>query len=290
MTDTLTPVGAGNPVAAAGIPATEADRVLKQRHRAMWASGDYGAVAREVIPTLGGTLVDACGVRPGDRVLDVAAGTGNAAIPAARLGAAVVASDLTPELLDEGARQAAASGVQLDWKPGDAEALPYADGSFDVVLSCVGVMFAPHHAAAASELVRVCRPGGTIGLIAWTPAGFIGKLFAAVKPFAPTPPPGVQPAPLWGDPGYVAGLFGDGVTDLRWERRLLRVDRFATGAEFRDFFRDNYGPTLGVYRNVGDDPGRRAALDAALAGLGDEHLLGGAMEWEYLLVTARRAG
>lgn len=277
MTDTLT-------------LATEADRALKQRHRAMWASGDYGAVAREVIPTLGSTLVDACRVRPGDRVLDVAAGTGNAAIPAARRGAAVVASDLTPELLDEGARLATAEGVTVDWETGDAEALPYADGSFDVVLSCVGVMFAPHHAEAASELLRVCRPGGTIGLISWTPAGFIGQLFATVRPFVPAPPPGVQPAPRWGDPDHVADLFGDGVSELRCERRMLRVDRFATGAEFRDFFRDNYGPTLGAYRNVGDDAVQRAELDAALASLADDALVGGAMDWEYLLVTARRAG
>lgn len=272
------------------IPATEADRTLKQRHRAMWASGNYAAVASEVIPTLGGTLVEACGVRPGDRVLDVAAGTGNAAMPAARWGARVVASDLTPELLDEGARLAEASGLRIDWEQGDAEALPYPAGEFDVVMSCVGVMFAPHHAAAASELLRVCRPGGTIGLISWTPSGFIGQLFGTVRPFVPTPPPGVQPAPLWGDPDHVAALFGDGVTGLRCERRRLRVDRFATGAEFRDFFRDNYGPTLGAYRNVGDDTARRAELDAALAALADAHLVDGVMEWEYLLVTARRAG
>ncbi len=277
MTDTLT-------------LATEADRALKQRHRAMWASGDYGAVAREVIPTLGASLVDACRVRPGDRVLDVAAGTGNAAIPAARRGAAVVASDLTPELLDEGARLATAEGVTIGWETGDAESLPYASGSFDVVLSCVGVMFAPHHAEAASELLRVCRPGGTIGLISWTPAGFIGQLFATVRPFVPAPPPGVQPAPRWGDPDYVADLFGDGVSELQCERRMLRVDRFATGAEFRDFFRDNYGPTLGAYRNVGDDAVQRAELDAALASLADDALVGGAMDWEYLVVTARRAG
>ncbi|MFT4225055.1 class I SAM-dependent methyltransferase [Micropruina sp.] len=277
MTDTL-------------IPATGADQALKQKHRAMWASGDYGAVAREVIPTLGASLVEACGVRPGDRVLDVAAGTGNAAVPAARRGTAVVASDLTPELLAEGARLAAIEDLRLEWEQGDAEALPYADGSFDVVLSCVGVMFAPHHAEAASELLRVCRPGGTIGLISWTPAGFIGQLFATVRPFVPAPPPGVQPAPRWGDPDYVTDLFGDGVTELRCERRMLRVDRFATGAEFRDFFRDNYGPTLGAYRNVGDDAVRRAELDVALAGLADDALIDGAMDWEYLVVTARRAG
>jgi ubiquinone/menaquinone biosynthesis C-methylase UbiE len=146
------------------------DQALKNKHRAMWAAGDYPAVAAEVIPSLGPVLVVSSGVRAGQRVLDVAAGTGNAAIPAALTGADVVASDLTPELLDTGRRLAAEAGVELRWEQADAEALPYADGEFDAVLSCVGVMFAPHHQAPADELVRVTRPGGTIGL-----------LFSAVK-------------------------------------------------------------------------------------------------------------
>src|SRR6478609_5681308 len=158
--------------------AVDADRALKTKHRAMWASGDYPALAGDLISTLGPILVDACAIRSGDRVLDVAAGAGNAAIPAALAGAEVVASDLTPELFDAGRRTAATVGAVLEWTEADAEALPFTDGSFDTVLSCVGVMFAPHHQTSADEILRVCRPGGTIGLLSWTPEGFIGQMFA----------------------------------------------------------------------------------------------------------------
>jgi ubiquinone/menaquinone biosynthesis C-methylase UbiE len=168
---------------------TADDHALKARHRAIWALGDYPAMATELVPELGQILTQACGVRPGDRVLDVAAGSGNAAIPAAQAGASVVACDLTPELLEAGERQARQRGVELQWQQGDAEALPFGDGEFDVVMSCLGVMFAPNHQASAGELVRVCRQGGTIGLISWTPEGFIGQLFAVMKPYAPPPPP-----------------------------------------------------------------------------------------------------
>src|SRR6478609_3890963 len=146
----------------------EADRALKAKHRALWASGDYPAVAAELIPSLGAELVAAAGIRPSQLVLDVAAGSGNASIPAAEAGASVTASDLTPELFEAGRRIAAARGVEVEWVEADAEALPFADNSYDVVMSAVGVMFAPHHRAAADELIRVCRPGGTIGLISWT--------------------------------------------------------------------------------------------------------------------------
>ncbi len=172
---------------------------LKTKHRAMWALGDYPAVAAQIIPTLGPIVVDAADVRPGDRVLDVAAGDGNAAIPAALVGAQVVATDLTPELLDHGKKLARERGADLEWHEADAEALPFDDDVFDTVLSCVGVMFAPHHQNSADELVRVCRPGGTLGLLSWTPEGFIGQMFATMKPYLPPPPSGVQPPPLWGD-------------------------------------------------------------------------------------------
>jgi SAM-dependent methyltransferase len=267
----------------------DADRALKAKHRAVWALGDYSAIAREVIPALGRVLVAAAEVGPGDRVLDVAAGTGNAAIPAARTGATVVASDLTPELLEVGRQDAAAQGVELSFEEADAEALPYPDESFDVALSCVGIMFAPHHDTAAQELTRVVRPGGRLALINWTPEGFIGQMFATLKQFVPAPPPGVQPPPLWGKEEHVRELFGDRVTDLTMERRTLPVDRFETAEQFRDFFRDFYGPTAAAYRGVAQDEERRAALDDALVALAQRHLDAGNMGWEYLLVTARVA-
>ncbi|MFD8796083.1 class I SAM-dependent methyltransferase, partial [Streptomyces vinaceus] len=189
--------------------AHEADRALKAKHRTMWALGDYPAVAKEVVGDLGPVLVEACGVKNGDRVLDVAAGSGNAAIPAALAGGDVIASDLTPELLDVGRRDAAARGAELRWEVADAEALPFADGEFDTVMSCVGVMFAPHHQDTADELLRVCRAGGIVGLISWTPEGFIGRMFTTMKPYAPPPPPGAQPPPLWGQEEHVRALLGD---------------------------------------------------------------------------------
>ncbi|MBH0121361.1 class I SAM-dependent methyltransferase [Rhodococcus sp. CX] len=267
------------------------DRALKAKHRAMWALGDYPSVATEVIPTLGPILVSACEVGAGDRVLDVAAGSGNAAIPAALTGATVVATDLTPELFEMGRRDAAAAGATLTWQEADAEALPFDDASFDVVLSCVGVMFAPHHQAAADELVRITRPGGRIGLLSWTPEGFIGRMFATMKPYAPPPPPGAQPPPLWGDEQHVRSLLGDRVTDVQAHKEKLRVECFGSGEEFRDFFKAAYGPTIAVYRAIADEPDRVAALDRDLAELGRSFDQGGgAMEWEYLLLTARRAG
>ncbi|QES52787.1 SAM-dependent methyltransferase [Streptomyces venezuelae] len=270
--------------------AVEADRALKSKHRAMWALGDYPALASRLIPELGTVLTRACGVKGGQRVLDVAAGSGNAAIPAAQAGAHVVASDLTPELLETGRQLAGEAGVSLEWREADAEALPFGDGVFDTVMSCVGVMFAPHHQAAADELVRVCRPGGTIGLINWTPQGFIGQMFATMKPFAPPPPPGAQPPPLWGTEDHVRKLLGDRVTDVAARTRTVRVDRFGRPEEFREFFKACYGPTIAVYKHLADQPEQVAALDEELAALADRNLGEDGMEWEYLLVTARRAG
>lgn len=253
----------------------------------IWATGNYGTVANRVVAPLGPVLVQASGIGRGDRVLDVAAGTGNASIHAAATGACVVASDLTPELLEVGRAAAVERGVELEWQVADAEALPFGDNSFDAVLSCIGVMFAPHHQRAADELVRVCRPGGTLALINWTPEGFIGQMFATMKRFAPPPPPGVQPPPLWGKEDHVKQLMGGQVTDLALHRRTLTVDLFATGEAFRDFFKANYGPTITAYRNIAADA--RAALDVALAELGQRSLAGpSTMHWEYLLITARK--
>ena len=265
------------------------DAALKAKHAAMWAMGDYPAVATEVIAPLGPVLVEATGITAGEHVLDVAAGSGNASIPAALAGADVVASDLTPDLIETGRQAAERAGVQLRWEVGDAEHLPYADAEFDVAISCVGVMFAPHHQAAADELVRVVRPGGRIGLLSWTPAGFIGQMFATMKPYAPPPPPGAQPPPLWGDEAHVRELLGDRVTDVTAETRTVQVPLFADGASFRDFFKRTYGPTIAVYRFLADDPARTAELDDALAAHGDRYVGEGPMEWEYLLLTARRA-
>lgn len=271
--------------------ATIDDRALESKHRAMWAMGDYATVASDVVGPLGPLLVEATGIRRGQLVLDVAAGSGSVAIAAALTGATVIASDLTPELLDRGRAIAVERGVSVDWREANAEALPFADDDFDAVLSAIGVMFAPHHRRAADELVRVCRPGGTIGLINWTPDGFVGQMFATMKPYAPPAPPGVQPPPLWGSVAHVRTVLGDGdrVTDLTAHEQTLTVDRFPTGAAFRDYFKTQYGPTINAYRNIADRPEQVAALDAELAELGDRFLAGtSTMQWEYLLVTARK--
>jgi ubiquinone/menaquinone biosynthesis C-methylase UbiE len=266
------------------------NQAVAVKHRAMWASGDYPKLAAELVSPLGPVLVQALEVGPDDRVLDVAAGTGNAAIPAAETGASVVASDLCPDLLEAGGRAAAERGVDLEWREANAHELPFGDNEFDVVMSSIGVMFAPFHELAAGELVRVCKSGGRIGLISWTPEGHIGQLWAAMKPYAPPPPPGAQPPPLWGQEDHVRALLGDRVTDVVTERRMLEVTQFATGAEFRDYFKALYGPTIAVYRNIESDPDRVAALDAEIARVGDSVLSGSAtMEWEYLLLTARKA-
>lgn len=268
--------------------AAGADRALKTKHRALWASGDYVAVATELIPELGPELVRACRVGAGHRVLDVAAGAGNAAIPAARAGASVTAADLTPELFAAGRARAAQEGVEVDWQEADAEALPFADDAFDIVMSCVGVMFAPRHQRSADELVRVCRPGGTIGLINWTPTGFIGRLFATMKPFAPPPPPGASPAPLWGDEAYVTELFGDRVADVSMRRQTVVLDRCREPQEFREYWKRNYGPTIAVYAYNADKPEQAAALDAAFLDFLASTQRDGRWEAEYLLVTATR--
>jgi ubiquinone/menaquinone biosynthesis C-methylase UbiE len=270
------------------------DRELKDKHRAVWASGDYPAVAAQLIPSLGPQLVHAAGVLAGQRVLDVAAGSGNAAIPAAAAGAAVTASDLTPQLLDAGARIATDRGLDLEWVQADAEALPFGDDTFDVVLSCVGAMFAPHHQVVADELLRVTRPGGTIGMINWTPQGFIGNLLATMGRYAPPPPPGATPAARWGDEAHVRGLFGDRVTDLAVDRRTVVMNHSPSPVAFREYWKRNYGPVIAVYRHNAPDPARVAQLDRDFLELLQQwnrvDTAGGSgYPGEYLLVTARKA-
>lgn len=263
------------------------DTALKQRHRSMWASGHYPDVARDMLPPIADRIVNAAGIGPGQRVLDIAAGSGNVSVVAARAGADVVASDLTPELLEQG--RAANTDLPISWETADAEALPYDDGAFDAAVSCVGIMFAPHHQAAADEMLRVTRPGGRICVASWTPEGFIGGLFATMRDFVPAPPPGVQPPPLWGREEHVTELLGDRVADLELTRERLGVDNFADGAAFREYFKVNYGPTLMAYRGLAEDAERTRALDAALDDLvAAADLGGGRMEWEYLLLTATR--
>jgi SAM-dependent methyltransferase len=275
----------------ASSPTQTADTELKARHRAMWASGDYPSMVETFLLPLGPRLVDACGIGPGARVLDVAAGTGNASIPAAQRGAHVTASDLTPELLDAGKERAKAMGVELEWVPADAEHLPFADGSFDVVMSAIGVMFAPHHREAADELVRVCAPGGTLGVLSWTPEGMLGALFRAMGPFAPPPPPGAQPPPLWGGPEHLAGLL-DGCVDITTqERGVLEVTAFEHPLDYAEHFRRRYGPALAVRANAAKT-GREGEFDQALDALCQEWNRGTAgaarFEMEYLVTVGTR--
>jgi SAM-dependent methyltransferase len=267
------------------------DAELKARHRAMWASGDYPSMVETFLTPLGPRLVEACGIEPGTRVLDVAAGTGNAAIPAAARGASVTASDLTPELLEAGRARAEAEGVRLEWAEADAEALPFEDAGFDVVISAIGAMFAPHHQATADELVRVCRPGGTIGLLSWTPEGMIGALFRTIGPFAPTPPPGAQPPPLWGSEDHLRELFGDRVELDKLERDVLDVTAFERPSDYAEHFKQRYGPTIAAQANARRE-GREAEFEEALDSFYEEWNRGSAddarFEMEYLLAVGRK--
>ena len=268
-----------------------ADPELKTRHRAMWSSGDYPLMVETFLLPVGSRLAAACDLGRGVQVLDVAAGTGNASIPAARSGALVTASDLTPELLAVGRRTAEAEGLDLDWVQADAERLPFEDESFDVVMSAIGVMFAPHHQAAADELVRVCRPGGTIGLLSWTPDGMLGGLFATMKPFAPPPPTGAQPPPLWGSEQHVHELFGDRVAFHTLERDALEITAFERPRDYGEHFKTYYGPAIAARANA-ERNGRDGEFDEALGRFCDEYNRGtpeqARFEMEYLLAVGTR--
>ena len=265
---------------------------LKARHRSIWASGNYPSMVETFLLPLGLRLVDALDISSGALVLDVAAGTGNASIPAAQRGARVIASDLTPELLEAGRRRAEAQGLELEWVEADAEHLPFDDGMFDVVLSAIGVMFAPQHQQAADELVRVCAPGGKLGLLSWTPTGMLGALFRTMAPFAPPPPAGAQAPPLWGGEEHLRGLLGERVQLTRVERRTLEVTAFAKPHDYAEHFIERYGPTIAVLANARKN-GREADLVEALKRFCDEWNLGtpdrARFEMEYLLAVGTRA-
>jgi ubiquinone/menaquinone biosynthesis C-methylase UbiE len=266
----------------------EVDQV-KQSHRAMWAAGDYGSLA-PLIWEVGAHVVSATGAGPGDEVLDVACGTGNAAIQAAQAGATVTGLDLTAELL-EGARAGATeAGVAAEWVEGDAEALPFEDASFDVVVSTFGCMFAPRHAVVAAELARVLRPEGRLGVCAWTPEGAIGDFFATVGSHMPPPPPVVEPPLRWGVQEHVEETFAGTGVDLEFARESVRF-RFPSVEDAVTMYEAKFGPIVkarellepqGTWQALRDDLGAMFARQSAPDGDGV------VSDAEYLLILGRR--
>ena len=231
---------------------------IKQRQQAAWAAGDYAAVGTRILITAE-LLCEAVDLRAGERVLDVACGSGNAALAAARRFCQVTGVDYVPALLDRARQRALAEGLEATFQEADAEALPFPDASFDVVLSTLGSMFAPDQEQAASELLRVCRPGGRIGMVNWTPDSYVGELFRAIGRHLP-PPPGVRPPVLWGDPERLAELFGPEVT-IAAPRRTFRW-RFPSAEHQVEFFATFYGPTTKALAAL--DADRAAALKAEM--------------------------
>jgi ubiquinone/menaquinone biosynthesis C-methylase UbiE len=232
---------------------------IKQRQQQAWASGDFSVVAARIM-LVAEHLVDTADLHAGWRVLDVATGSGNAAIAAARLGSQVVGVDYVPALLERGRKRAAAEGLEVELLEGDAEALPFPDSFFDAVISVFGSMFAPDHEQAAAELARVCRPGGTIALASWTPDGFIGELFRTVSKHMP-PPAGLQSPMLWGTEEHLRELFGDRIESLDVMERTFTW-RFTSPEELVTFFRLWYGPTLKAFAALEDT--KRDALELDL--------------------------
>jgi SAM-dependent methyltransferase len=263
---------------------------MKQRARAMWATGDYPTVAL-TIREVSDRIVRLVGIRPGEDVLDVACGNGNTTIPAAQAGGRVTGVDLTPELLQAGRVAAAAAGVQIDWREGDAEALPFEDAQFDVVLSSFGCMFAPRHEVVAAEIARVLRPGGRLGLCAWTPEGTIGRFFELMSKHLPPPPAFASPPPRWGDPDHVRRLFvGSGIA-LQFDRAIVEM-RFDSVPEMVSFYETNFGPVIAA-RELLAPTGGWLPLREELAGYLTRETIPdrGGVVWpcEYLMVTGHKA-
>jgi ubiquinone/menaquinone biosynthesis C-methylase UbiE len=247
--------------ATTSAPATPDLAAVKTRQQAMWASGDF-AVIGTTLQIVGEMLCEAVDLRAGERVLDVAAGNGNATLAAARRFAEVTSTDYVPALLEGGRRRAEAEGLTVRFEPADAENLPYGDASFDVVLSTYGVMFAPDHQRSAHELARVCRPGGRIGLACWTPTGFLGDMFRTIAKHVP-PVPGVQSPLLWGTDAHVRALF-PAVAKIEHTPRTFAF-RYKSAEHFVDVFRTFYGPTHKAFLAL--DPAGQAALEADLLAL-----------------------
>lgn len=259
--------------------------------RAVWRLGDYHRFALEQMWEIGPIVVEATGIAPGQRVLDVAAGSGNVAIRAAEAGAEVVALDITPENLEAGRGEAEARGVTLVWVEGDAQALPFDDGEFDVVTSSFGAIFAPDHQRVAAELLRVCRPGGTVGLTTFPPVGMAADIFGVVAPYMPAPPPGAQSPLLWGTEEHVRELFGDRVASLQVSE-LVYTERAPSPQEYVNLYKETFGPVVGVYAALEGKPDRAATLDReflAFAVRANQGAPGGVAEYpyEYTLIVAR---
>jgi ubiquinone/menaquinone biosynthesis C-methylase UbiE len=242
---------------------------IKQKQQATWASGDF-AVVGTTLQIVGETLAEAVDVRAGERVLDVAAGNGNATLAAARRFAQVTSTDYVPALLDKGRERAHSEGLSVRFETADVENLPFADASFDVVLSTYGCMFAPDHVRTASEMMRVLRPGGRIGMANWTTAGFIGRLFKVIGAHVP-PPAGLQSPALWGTKGHLAALFPQ-ASEIACTSRFFNF-RYRSAKHFVQVFRDYYGPTHKAFAAL--DATRAAALEADIVTLLEELNVGG---------------
>lgn len=273
-------------------PSRDADREYKAAVRRAWALGDYATFAYELIWEVGPVVAGAAGARPGLRVLDVAAGTGNVAIRAAQAGAAVVASDLTPENFAAGREIARRHGVEVEWVEGDAEALPFADGEFDTVTSCFGAMFAPNHGRVAGELLRVCKPGGRIVMANFVPDGVAAAFFDVFSPYMPPPRPGDDAPRLWGSAEHVRALLGPGLTSLELTPQSY-VERAATPGAYCDLIKRTFGPVVAIYDGLSDRPDETAALDRAFLEFAQRHNGGpedGPAEYryDYVLVVGRK--
>lgn len=261
---------------------------LKAKLRATWIAGDFGQIAK-FLSAEAEKFINGLGLKPGMKVLDVACGTGNLAVPAARLGATVTGVDIAPNLLEQARERAAAEGLDIKFDEGDAEALPYEDASFDAVVTMYGAMFAPRPELVAAELKRVCKPGGFIAMGNWTPTGFVGQMFKAAAAYVP-PPPGMTSPVLWGKDDVVRERFGDGVSKVETKPRIVSFAFPFSPAEVVEHFRVYYGPTNKAFAALDEE--KQAALRSDLEKLWTQNNQATdgttAVEAEYLEVIATR--